>query len=111
MSRWGRTAILVIGALFILFGLLLQFRPDLAIELLGPLREPGAGPILLGAALVLSILFEGRYRRGSGGSAPLGQGWEPTGETFRDEESGQWLRVWFNPARGERRYLPADRKP
>ena len=29
-------------------------------------------------------------------------------ERFRDDESGQWLRVWFNPASGERRYQPDD---
>ena len=107
MSR-GRSAILAIGALFIIFGLLLQFRPDLAVALWAPLREPGAGPILLGAALVLSALFEGRYRRNAP-RAPDGPGWEKTGETFRDEESGQWVQVWFHAESGERRYVPADR--
>jgi hypothetical protein len=84
MSR-SRIVVMGTGALLILFGLLLQFRPDLAEGLLAPLRQPGTGPILLGAALVLSSLFEGRYRRVADARAPDGPGWEKTGETFRDE--------------------------
>ena len=106
MSRWGRTAVTTIGALLILSGLLLQFRPDLAEGLLAPPRQPGFGPILLGAVLVLSGLYPGRYRPLSSTSILNGAGWERTAETFRDEESGQWVRVWFNPASGERRYVP-----
>jgi hypothetical protein len=101
MSR-GRIVLLSIGVLLILFGLLLQFRPDLAKGLLAPLQQPGTGPILLGAALVLSSLFEGRYRR----PAPQGPGWEKTGEIFRDEDSGTWVQVWFHAESGERRYVP-----
>ncbi len=90
MSRWGRTAVVVIGVLLILFGLLLQFRPDLAAGLLAPLAQPGAGPIIFGAVLVLSALFESRYRRTPAGT-PDGPGWEKTGEVFREEESGKWV--------------------
>jgi|SRR5579863_6948408 len=113
MNRSGRTSVLRVGviafgALLILFGLLLQFRPDLAGGLLAPLRQPGIGPILLGATLVLSGLFQGRYRPLSTTRSLEGAGWEQTGETFRDEESGVWVRVWFNPTSGERRYLPVE---
>jgi hypothetical protein len=108
MSR-GRIVLIAIGAGLILFGLMLQFRPDLAEGLLAPLRQPGAGPILLGAALVLSGLFDGRYRRMADARAPEGAGWEKTGETFRDEESGKWVQVWFHPQSGERRYTPSER--
>ncbi len=94
MSR-GRAAMIAAGVALILFGLLLQFRPDLAAGLLAPLREPGTGPILLGAALLASGLFEGRYRRATDGHIPAGPGWERTGETFRDEESGRSVQVWF----------------
>ncbi len=108
MSR-SRIAAVVIGALSVVFGLLLQFRPDLAEGLLAPLRQPGTGPILVGLALILSSLFEGRYGRVQAAGVPLGAGWEQTGERFRDEESGTWLQVWFHRASGERRYLPADK--
>ncbi len=84
----------------------MQFRPDLAAGLLAPLRQPGTGPILLGAALVLSGASEGRYRRVAHTSGPQGPGWEKTGETFRDEDSGTWVQVWFHPESGERRYVP-----
>jgi hypothetical protein len=108
MSR-ARIVVIGIGALLILFGLLLQFRPDLAAGLLAPLLQPGTAPILLGAALVLSSLFEGRYRRVADTPAPQGPGWEKTGETFRDEESGKWVQVWFHAESGERRYVPSER--
>ena len=110
MRRWGRAAALTIGGVLILFGLLVQFRPNLAAKtlgvLLGPLREPGAGPILLGVALVVSSLFDGRYRARS--AASPGPGWERTGETFRDEESGKWVQVWYHPTSGERCYVRLD---
>jgi hypothetical protein len=103
-----RIAVITIGALMIVFGLLLQFRPDLAEGLLAPLRQPGIGPIMLGLVLLLSGVFQGRYRPLSATRGLEGDGWEETGETFRDEESGVWVRVWFNPTSGERRYLPTD---
>lgn len=72
-------------------------------------QEPGSGlgPALIGMLILLSALLEGRYR-GREASGTPGPGWEPTSERFRDDESGQWLRVWFNPATGERRYQPDD---
>ena len=120
MNRRGRAlvlrmAVIAIGALMILFGLLLQFRPDLAAviggSLMAPLRQPGAGPILLGLALLLSGLFQGRYGSFRAPRRLETDGWEKTGEIFRDEDSGEWLQVWFNPASGERRYLPAEPAP
>ena len=70
----------------------------------------GFGPAGIGLLILLSALLEGRYR---GHSTPgtLGPGWEPTAERFRDDESGQWLRVWFHSASGERRYQPDDAPP
>jgi hypothetical protein len=105
MSR-GRIAMISMGVVLILFGLLLQFRPDLAEGLLAPLLQPGSGPILVGAALVLSSLFEGRYRRMTDKAALKGPGWQNTGEIFRDEESGTWVQVWCHADSGERRYVP-----
>jgi hypothetical protein len=62
VSRWGRPAALAFGALLMLFGLLEQVRPDLAIGLLSPWARPGMAPIILGMILVLATVFERRYR-------------------------------------------------
>ena len=72
-------------------------------------QQPGSGigPVLIGALILGSALLEGRYRGRSAPGTP-GPGWEATAERFRDDESGRWLRVWFNPATGERRYQPDD---
>ena len=95
MSPGARTAIGVLGTVLVGIGLLLL--PNGA----------GLGPILLGLAVLLSLVFEGRYRRIGADTKP-GSGWETTGETFRDEESGNWVAVWYNPRSGERRYVPVE---
>ncbi|MDE2303195.1 MAG: hypothetical protein KGK11_11620 [Sphingomonadales bacterium] len=107
MTGRARIFIGALGGLLVLFGLLIEFRPDLAAAMMLPFARPSLGPLVLGGLLLASTLFEGRYRRRGEGIA--GPGWEQTGETFRDEESGRWLDVWFNRQNGERRYLPRDR--
>jgi len=42
----------------------------------------------------------GRNRKIDGGSA------QPTDEVFTDPASGKRMRVWYNPATGEREYHP-----
>jgi hypothetical protein len=65
--------------------------------------EPAAWPALAAAALlVLGTLWERFHYRGSAGG---GAGWQVTQERFRDDESGNLVTVWFNPATGERRYV------
>ena len=67
-------------------------------------RDPVAWPwLIVAGVLVIGTVFERRYRNNTGG-APMGQGWEPTEERFRDETSGRLVTVWYNRATGERRY-------
>lgn len=75
------------------------------------LRPLGSGLalIVLGALLLLGLVFEQRYRQARPDPRP-GPGWQRTGERFRDEETGCWMEVWFNPASGERRYVETGRE-
>jgi hypothetical protein len=71
--------------------------------------QPMAWPALAAAGLlVLGTLWERFYYRGSGSGGP---GWQATQERFRDEESGNLVTVWFNPATGERRYVEQGAAP
>lgn len=99
ISRHGRTIILVIGLVVLCSGVVLCIAAP---------HAPGLPPLILGALITGSVLFEGRYRRANAGAAPQGPGWAETGEVFRDEESGGWVRVWANAGTGERRYVPED---
>jgi hypothetical protein len=41
------------------------------------------------------------------GESPVpAQGWESTGEVFRDPSSGRIMRVWVDPVDGSRHYVP-----
>jgi hypothetical protein len=44
-----------------------------------------------------------RARRGAGAAVSPAQ---PTAEVFLDPATGRRMRVWFNPATGEREYRP-----
>jgi len=69
-----------------------------------------------GVAVVAVALERSRYRSeaaersdappgpGGGEPSPPGPPFRPTGELFMDPTSGQRLRVYVNPATGERRY-------
>jgi hypothetical protein len=54
--------------------------------------------------IVIAIFGWDRYR-GNRKSAGAG-GSEPTGEVFIDPANGQRMRVWYDPATGERQYRP-----
>jgi len=43
--------------------------------------------------------YRGKRRRG-------GDSFEPTSEVFNDPTSGKPMRVWYDPATGEREYRP-----
>jgi len=58
-------------------------------------------PIIVGVALLLGTVFEGRYRPRVPSSS---DGWEPTGERFVDPGSGKLVDVVYNPKTGEREY-------
>ncbi len=79
--------------------------------------------MLLGAAGLLAVLFERtRYRSAAAeasGAAPGAAGMDtgapeprfrPTEERFIDPTTRRQLRVWIDPASGERRYRP-DEEP
>ena len=92
MTRNGRFIVLAIAAVAIAAGLLL-------------FHAGGGIPLLvLGILILLAVFLEPRYRGAKPGLP--GPGWQQTSERFRDEESGSWLEVWFNPESGERRYVP-----
>lgn len=99
MSRYGRWAAILLGATLTALGV--------ALLLAGP-HGPGVPPLLIGLMTLASVFFERRYRRAKADAAPSGPGWRATDETFRDEESGRWVRVWYNSASGERRYVPVE---
>ena len=60
----------------------------------------------IGSLILLTVFLEPRYRGALPGTAE--PGWQQTPERFRDEESGEWLEVWFDPQSGERRYVPVS---
>ncbi len=66
---------------------------------------PGAiGPTIFGVLLLLGTLFERLYYKPVEHGSP-GPGWVATGERFVDEDNGKMVRVWIEPASGERRYV------
>ena len=97
MTRAARTGIGVLGVLLLAAG-----GVGWAFG-----AAPAPGLLVLGGLILLSLWIEGRYHRPAADAPPSEAGWQPTDEIFRDEESGRWLRVWFNPHNGERRYVEA----
>ena len=86
----------------------------LAVGLLGPISagQPiwtGIFFIALGAgAIVITIVGDQRYWPAKGG----GEGQlRPTDERFIDPTSGARMRVWIDPASGDRSYLPDGDAP
>jgi len=71
-------------------------------------RGGGFMAVLPGALIIGSVLFERRYHPAKGKAAPTGPGWQQTAETFRDEETGRMVTVWWHAATGERRYVQGD---
>ena len=86
-----RAAVGVIGICLLAAGLVLVVVPPHA----------GWGLLVFGALVVLSLLFEGRYRGQRRESAPS---WQPTGERFIDPATGRTVEVDYDPQTGERNY-------
>ncbi len=59
------------------------------------------------AILAAALAFERRKYGAASPGAP-GPGWRATDERFVDDATGRMVRVWFDPATGERRYVEAD---
>lgn len=73
-----------------------------AVALFAALQEGGLiGIVVMLGLLLVGLLFE--RQRYAVAQTPGGQ-WQRTGETFFDDESGEQLDVWFNPATGQRDY-------
>ena len=47
--------------------------------------------------------------RGHGEASSPGPGWLATNERFRDPSTRRIMRVWVDPASGERHYVPDER--
>lgn len=97
MTEGAKAVGYAIGGLAVVAGLVLQTT-------LGA----GIGLIVLGAAIIAGIALEPRYRRLSGRG---GANWQPTGERFIDDETGDAIEVWYDPASGQREYRSREQQP
>ncbi len=71
-----------------------------------PISWPAALEMdVLGLLILSSLAFERRYR---GRKADGGGDWQATGERFEDPTTGELTEVRYNPATGERAYVPAE---
>lgn len=59
-----------------------------------------------GLVLLLAVVFE-RWRYAQRGEVNAGD-WQETPERFVDPESGKLMQVLYQPATGERRYVPVE---
>jgi hypothetical protein len=66
----------------------------------------GLGPALFGGVILAAIFLEPRYGRPASGNGIGSARMEQTGERFVDDESGELIEVWYDPATGERQYRP-----
>ena len=90
-----RSAVIGIGALCFVGGL---------IALATGLCPPALVFMFWGAIIVLGTVYE-RVRYKPIESAAPGAGWTRTDERFIDDETGQPVTVWLDPASGERKYV------
>jgi hypothetical protein len=109
------TRLLVLG-----IGLVLTV---LGLSLVGSQQSTGLYPLFIGLALIVAAVIERvRYRSseaelsaerpGPGGGEPRGASldprFQPTEERFEDPTTGVRMRVWLDPAAGERRYVAEE---
>jgi hypothetical protein len=109
------TRLLVLG-----IGLILTV---LGLSLVGSQQSTGLYPLFIGLALIVAAVIERvRYRSsaaelsaerpGPGGGEPPGASldprFKPTDERFVDPTTGVRMRVWLDPAAGERRYVAEE---
>ena len=110
----ARMILAVVGTLGILSGLV-QVQADGA-------RFPNVLVVPVGAVILIALVLErSRYRSvesdlrntpaGPGGGEPVGAlpaGFRATAEVFVDPTSGRRMRVFLQPATGDRRYVAED---
>lgn len=106
-ARILRTVLGVAGAVVFLLGTVLAVGGEII---------AGFGMLVGGGVLLLAALYEQtRYRARADEPAPAGPGlaarppatgFRRTDEVFDDPTTGQRMRVWYDPATGERRYVP-----
>jgi cell division protein FtsW (lipid II flippase) len=90
---------LIVGA----FGAVMVATGLLLFAAGGEAAWSGAYALVVGAVAVATALFErSRYARTTRAQERL----RATDERFIDPTSGQRIRVWIDPASGERTYLP-----
>lgn len=89
-----RTFVLTLGGIAVAAGALLVALHS---------RAAGLYLLCLGAVIILSTVFERRYRTKSRGAS-----WERTGERFEDPVTGETMEVHYDRASGERRYVRTD---
>jgi hypothetical protein len=95
-----RNVLLILAAGFAAIGLLLVAAGS---------SSPGWPMLGWGAVVVIALLAERwRYRRVE---HARGGRWQATGERFEDPETRQTVEVLYDPATGERRYVPAREEP
>ena len=88
-----RTAVLIIAGIVAATG---------AALILTGVTLPGIQALVMGALVVVGILFERRYRHNN--QQPDSH-WQTTGERFVDPASGKNVEVYYDPQSGERRYV------
>ena len=96
MSPNARLVAFLIGALLLAGGTILTVVTHGA----------GLGLMIVGAVIIASLGLERRYGRPGAPTQVPDHAWEPTGERFIDDETGEPTEVWMDPLTGERRYEP-----
>ena len=67
-----------------------------------------AGPVAIGALITAIALVGERWQYRRQARPSLARDWQDNGERFVDPGSGRRLKVQFNAATGERRYVPDE---
>ena len=66
---------------------------------------------VVGGLTVAGTIFERVRYKPIAPTLPLGPGWTPTNERFRDPATQRWVQVYFHAETGERRYVETDPPP
>lgn len=90
-----RSGVIVVGALALIGGLA---------TMVTGVFPPAAVCLFWGALLLLGTVWEKVIYKPLEQNRP-GAGWVATDERFVDDATGKLVRVWLEPATGERRYV------